>query len=187
MSTWLYITATNRAGLGVEAFVSYNGQGDTRFMVFDWARSDHWQTNVPFGNLGAYLRTDSIHSSGYQVLPIWNSTYEIGADRWRNEALLWNHVAGRWDLVYRYDYTATGAQQTGGWVGSWGPIVETFQSPYSGTSPMGAATTMLIGRDANGAWGQWRLLGPSDSYVRTDGVGFHLCFLDPNYRWAVNS
>ena len=104
-----------------------------------------------------------------------------------NEVLLWNHVAGSWDLVYRYDYAATSAQQASGWVGSWGPIVETFQNPYSGTSPMGAATTMLIARGANGAGADASLRGSSESYVRTDGVGFHLCFREPNYRWAVNS
>lgn len=36
VNTWLYLTATNRSGKGVEAFISYNGQNDTHFKVFDW-------------------------------------------------------------------------------------------------------------------------------------------------------
>ena len=49
---------------GVEAFVSYQGQNDTRFKVFDWARSDQWQTNIPFANLASYLRSTVSHGWG---------------------------------------------------------------------------------------------------------------------------
>ena len=126
VNTFLYLTATNRSAMGVEAFVSYNGQNDTHFRVFDWARSDHWQTDCPFSALGNYLTTKSAHGHPYQVLPVWNSTWRIGTDRWRNQALLYNRVRRGWDLIYQYDYTATDAQQKTGWIGSWGPIVETF-------------------------------------------------------------
>jgi hypothetical protein len=187
VNTWLYLTATNRSGLGVEAFVAYNGQGSVAFEVFDWARSDHWQTNVPFSQLGNYLTTDSVHGAAYQVLPIWNSTWMINETTWRNQALLYNHVRGGWDLIYQYDYQATDAQQKTGWVGSWGPIVETFQTSYSGTRQMGALRTQLISANSAGAWGSWALLSASNSTIRADNVGFHLVFLDPNYAFTVNS
>jgi len=187
VNTWLYLTATNRAGLGVEALVAYNGQGTPQFMVFDWARTDHWQTNIPFTSLGNYLTTTSAHGYPYPTLPVWNSTWMIGQDQYRNQALLYNHVRGGWDLVYQYDYSATDAQQKSGWIGSWGPIVETFQSVYVNTNPMGALTTQLISADNNGLWGNWALLAAPDSYVRTDNVGFHLVFLDPNYAFIVTS
>lgn len=189
VNTFLYLTGTNRAALGVEAFVSYVGQNQTAFRVFDWARypSAPWQTNVPFANLGNYLRTASAHGSPYPELPVWNSTYDIGGGNWRNEVFLYNHVRNTWDLIYRYDYAATEAQQKSGWIGSWGPIVETFQNSYSNTNPMGALNTQLIGRNQAGSWGSWHLLGPSDSYVRTDNTGFYLEFLDPNYSWVVKS
>lgn len=187
VNTWLYLTATNRSGLGIEAFVAYNGQTTVSFEVFDWARSDHWQVNVPFAQLGNYLRTDSAHGTAYQVLPVWNSTWMINQTTWRNQALLYNHVRGGWDLIYQYDYQATDAQQKSGWVGSWAPIVETFQSSYSGTRQMGALRTQLISANNAGVWGGWSLLSGSNSYVRTDNVGFHLAFLDPNYAFTVNS
>jgi hypothetical protein len=187
VTTWLYLTATNRSALGVEAFVSYNGQSDTHFRVFDWARSDHWQTDCPFSALGNYIRTDSAHGNNYQVLPVWNSTWMIGANRWRNQALLYNHVRGGWDLMYQYDYTATESAQKTGWIGSWGPIVETFQPSYNHTNPMGALATYLIGANNSGVWGAWALLSASNSTIRDDHVGFHLLFLDPNYAFAVNS
>jgi hypothetical protein len=187
VNTWLYLTATNRSGLGVEAFVAYNGQTSVAFEVFDWARNDHWQTNIPFSQLGDYLTSTSAHGTAYQVLPIWNSTWMINGSTWRNQALLHNHVRGGWDLIYQYDYQATDAQQKTGWVGSWGPIVETFQASYSGTKQMGALHTQLISADASGAWGAWALLSASNSTVRTDNVGFHLVFLDPNYAFTVNS
>jgi hypothetical protein len=187
VNTWLYLTATNRSGLGVEAFVDYNGQGTPHFRVFDWARNDHWQTDVPFTSLDNYLTTTSAHGHPYPVLPVWNSTWAIGTNKYRNQALLYNHVRGGWDLIYQYDYGATDAQQKTGWVGSWAPIVETFQSLYAHTNPMGALGAQLISSDNNGNWGSWSLLAASNSYVRTDNVGFHLVFLDTNYSFVVNS
>jgi hypothetical protein len=187
VNTWLYLTATNRAALGVEAFVSYNGQNDTHFRVFDWARSDQWQTDIPFSGLSNYLRTESAHGALYQVLPVWNSTWALNNTTWRNQVLLYNHVRGGWDLVYQYDYAASDTQQKTGWVGSWGPIVETFQPLYSHTNQLGALATQLISADNSGNWGNWMLLSATDSYVRTDNVGFHLVFLDPNYAFTVNS
>jgi hypothetical protein len=187
VNTWLYLTATNRSGMGVEAFVAYNGQGTPHFRVFDWARTDHWQTDIPFTSLANYLTTVSAHGHPYQVLPVWNSTWLIGENTYRNQALLYNHVRGGWDLVYQYDYSATDAQQKTGWVGSWGPIVETFQAAYVHTNQMGALGTQLISADNNGHWGAWALLTATNSYVRTDNVGFHLVFLDPNYAFTVNS
>jgi hypothetical protein len=187
VNTWLYLTATNRSGMGVEAFVAYNGQTTPHFRVFDWARNPQWQTDVPFTSLGNYLTTISAHGHPYQVLPVWNSTWLIAAGTYRNQALLYNHVRKGWDLIYQYDYAATDAQQKTGWVGSWGPIVETFQPVYNQTNQMGALGTMLISADNNGHWGSWALLSASSSYVRTDNVGFKLVFLDSDYAFTVNS
>jgi hypothetical protein len=189
LNTFLYLTATNRSAKGVEAFIAYNGQHQTFFQVFDWARSpaDPWQRNVPFANLAPYLRTASAHGRPYQVLPLLNITYQAAPNHWYNQVWLWNGAANRWELVYQFEYPATPAEQQGAWVGSWGPIVETFQNPCQGTNPVGALNTQLSSRAGNNAWGSWQLLGPSDSYVRTDNVGFHLLFLDPNHGWAVNS
>ena len=162
VNTWLYLTATNRSGLGVEAFVAYDGQDTPYFRVYDWARTDPWQTDIPFTALDNYVTTTPAHGTQYPVLPVWNSTWAIGAGMYRNQALLYNNVRGGWDLVYQYDYTATDAQQKTGWIGSWGPIVETFQPLYAGTNPMGALGTQLVSSDNNGVWGSWALLSPSD-------------------------
>lgn len=187
VNTFLYLTSTNRAQKGVEAFVSYQGQNDTRFKVFDWARSDHWQTNIPFSNLAAYLRNTVAHGRTLQTLPVWNSTFEIGSNQWRNEVYLQNRAANRWDLIYRFDYASTTAEQTSGWVGSWGPIVETFQASYHGTNLLGFLNTMLIARNAAGAWGSWGVLTGSQSTIRNDNLGFSPTFLDANYSFVVNS
>jgi hypothetical protein len=189
VNTYLYLTATNRSAKGVEAFIAYNGQNQTFFKVFDWAQypANPWQTNIPFANLASYLRTESAHGNPYQVLPLMNVTSQSGANYWYNQVWLWNHDANRWDLAYQYGYSASLADQQTGWIGSWGPIVETFQSSYQGTSPMGALSTQLISRDSNNQWGAWHFLSPSDSYVRNDNVGFSLIFSDPNFNWAVHS
>lgn len=187
VDTWLYLTATNRSGLGVEALVAYNGQNTPHFRVYDWARSDPWQTDIPFTSLDNYITTMSAHGSQYPVLPVWNGTWAIATETYRNQALLYNNVRGGWDLVYQYDYAATDSQQKTGWVGSWSPIVETFQSLYANTNPMGALGTQLVSADNSGVWGSWAPLSDSASYVRTDNVGFNLVFLDPNYAFVVDS
>jgi hypothetical protein len=187
VNTFLYLTAMNRAAMGVEAFVSYNGQNEPHFRVFDWARSDHWQTDCPFGALSSYLGPIDAHGTTYQTLAVWNSTYQISATQWRNEALLWNRTANRWDLMYRYDYAATQPDQTAGYTGSWAPIVETFQNPYYCTARLGGLSTMLITRGESGGWGTWQLLSAANSWVRTDNVGFSPVFLDANYSLVVHS
>ncbi len=81
VNTYLYLTATNRASLGVEALVAYNGQNQTSFEVFDWARypAAPWQTNIPFATLTGYLRTESAHGHSYKALMLTNLTFTDGA------------------------------------------------------------------------------------------------------------
>jgi len=189
VGTWLYLTATNRSAMGVEAFIAYDGQSETHFRVFDWARSatDHWQTDIPLSALADYLTQASAHGSACQVLPVWNSTWQINETSYRNQVLLYNSKRGGWDLVYEYDYPATDLDQKSAGVGFWAPIVETFQPLYNNTSPMGALAIQLITADSAGNWGAWALLAASNSAVQTDNLGFHLVFLDPNYGFTVTS
>jgi hypothetical protein len=191
VNTWLYLTATNRSGMGVEAFVLYYGQNEMYFRIFDWARGpdDYWQTNIPLAQLAPYLASSSAHGHPHQTLTIWNSTAATTADKtsWENSVLLFNHQRGGWDQVYSFAYAATDSEQKDVWVGSWGPIVETFQDVYSGTNPMGALQTQLASQDAMGNWGDWALLSDSNSYWRTDNKGFQTSFIDPNYAFVVVS
>jgi hypothetical protein len=187
VNTWLYLTATNRAQKGVEAFVAYQGQNDTRFKVFDWARSDQWQTNIPLTNLTSYLRSTVAHGRSLQVLVVQNSSVEIGANQWRNQVLLHNRAANRWDLVYQFDYASTTTEQQDGWSGSWGPIVETFQNRYSNTKSLGFLNSMLMARDATGQWGNWSVLTANQSTIRNDDQGFSPLFIDPNFSVVVKS
>ena len=187
VNTWLYLTATNRAQKGVEAFVSYRGQNDTHFKVFDWAQSDHWQVDVPFSDLSSYLRSTVAHGKGLQTLLVQNSSVEIGRNLWRNEVLLHNRGTNRWDLIYQFDYSSTTTEQQEGWVGSWGPIVETSQDSYSNTAPLGFLNAMLMARNGAGQWSNWGILTATQSTIRNDGQGFSPLFIDPNYTFVVKS
>jgi hypothetical protein len=185
---FLYLTAMNRAAKGIEAFVSYFQQEEFHFKVFDWSRElgDPWGLDIPFVNLGSYLDTGSAHGSSYQVLGVYNYTFEISPTKWRNEAWLYNVTAARWDLMYSNEYTAAHADQVAAYVGSWGPIVETFQPLYAGTNRYGALNTGLTSRDSSNAWGPWKFLSSNpESSIRSDNVGFSTLFLDPNYAFMV--
>jgi hypothetical protein len=186
VTTYLYLTTMNRAAKGIEAFVSYQGQNDTRFKVFDWARPDQWQTNIPFANMQDYLVQQSYQGVAHQVLGLQNHTYETASGQWRNLAWLFNHRTNTYDLIYDFAYPATLAVQQTGWTGSWCPIVETFQDSYQGTSQLGFMNAYLQARDASGAWSDWQLLSTSQCDMRNDGKGFNVALLDPNFSFVVN-
>ncbi len=188
VSTYLYLTATNRAAMGVEALVAYNGQSNPSFLVYDWARdpASRWQFNLPFNLLRDYLSTDVAHSSAFQALPVMNMTFMIGSGSWANQVWLINHSSDSWDLIYQFEYVATITQQLGQWPGSWGPIVETFQDKYSGTNDLGALNTQFSSQHG-GQWSAWSPLSQGDAQLRVDNKGFLPEFLDPNTSWVVRS
>jgi hypothetical protein len=198
VNTLLYLTAMNRAGRGIEVLVFYNAQAEARLRVYDWSLHfwdppDPWRLDVGFSSLGHYLATVFYHGRPYQVLGILNVSYQLSPGQWRNEAWLWNRYSGFLDLIYRHDYAATRDDQifthaVGTTVGSWGPIVETFQPHYQYTYGMGALGITLNSKDMNGVWGPpWQLLSASDSVLRSDHQGFDFISLDPNYAFVVDS
>jgi hypothetical protein len=189
VNTWLYLTSTNRSGKGVEAFVAYQGQQPFTFNIYDWAlpEESRWQPAVPFANLDPYLGKETTHGTECQVIALINSTYQEAPGTWANEVRLLSVQDQQWHLVYQKIYPATLQDQTTGFVGSWAPIVETFQDVYSGTQPMGALKAQILSRDETGTWGQWTPLTPTQSDLRADNKGFSLLFMDQYYSWAVQS
>jgi hypothetical protein len=187
VATWLYLTGMNRASMGAEAFIAYNGQNDITFNVFDWARSPRLQPPVPLQTMMQYVGTVSANGSEFPAVMVANLTYQNGPTSWVNEIKVLNQSTKTLDLAYQFIYPATLEQQTTPAVGSWAPIVETFQSVYSGTNPMGCFGAKLATSDAPGSWGPWTLLDPSQIYPRADNQGFHPVVFGPNYSWAVTS
>jgi hypothetical protein len=189
VSNYLYLTATNRSACGVEALISYDANSQLSFQVYDWARTeaDRWQVNKPFSELSRYLAAQPYQGQNYPVLPIWNSTTRVSPGNWRNSVYLYDNAANTWSLVYQFDYPMQDDAQRAGWVGSWAPIVETFQNVYDNTNPLGALGTQLRAADAEGTWSGWSDLDATMSTLRTDQVGFQQSFLDPNYDWVVTS
>lgn len=187
VSNYLYLTSTNRSAKGVEAFILYYAQNDFCFKVFDWAQPEdaRWQVDIPASTLlSNYVRTKTIHGAERQFVTVQNTTVQVGTNRWANYVYL--GTQNSYDLIYSYTYTATIDEQQGQWIGSWGPIVETFQDTYSGTNVMGFYQTFLRSSN-NGTWTSWAYLTADQSYIRDDNHGFKLVFLDPNNGFAVDS
>lgn len=187
VSTWLYLTATNRTGKGVEAFVSYHAQDEFSFKIFDWARREPWQVDRPYSMLADYVSSLEIGSRRHQVLYVLNRTYQEAGSFWTNEVYLLNVSREQLDLIYRFDYASTIEDQKTGWIGSWGPIVETFQDQYAGTHPVGFAYTHVMARDASSRWGTREALEPATTFLREDGMGFSIVVLNPNDTLIVSS
>lgn len=151
VTTFLYNTMTNRANLGVEAFVAYLDQRECQFRVFDWAMypADPWQITIPYASLGNYLGVVASPDGVYrQELLVVNRTTLVAAPAdWANEVYLYDRVHHAWDRVYRSDYaTATAADNTYepyDFFGSWGPIFETFQDHDGSNKPIGTNWTLL--------------------------------------------
>jgi hypothetical protein len=186
VTAWLYLTATNRTARGVEALIRYYQQEELRFMVFDWARSDHWQIDVGFGDVQDYISSKAAHGQEYQILSLQNLTYIKTGEIWTNEVRLMNYRRGGYDLIYSYDYTSNVQEQKTGAVGTWASIVETFQGAYNGIEPVGFLNTSLCSRDSSLTWSPWQPLLPGQSSVRNDQLGLRNLFVDPNYSFVVD-
>ena len=187
---YLYLTSTNRSSKGVEAFVLYYKQNQLSFRVFDWAKPDdqHWQTNLPFTALGDYIFELDDGGTAYQCLFAANLTYQTDLSQWTNAVFLLNRRQARFDLIYLYSYACTTSEQKTGWVGSWAPIVETFQDQCRNTNNLGFLHTSLTSRfSAIGAWSPsgWQDLSASQSSLRNDNKGFEIVRMEPNHTFIV--
>ena len=89
VSDYLYLTSTNRAAKGVEAFISYHAQNDLHFKVYDWARpsSSRWQTNLTLSQLSDYLTTKYINGTSRQIITVQNWTVKTSSTKWKKHCL----------------------------------------------------------------------------------------------------
>jgi hypothetical protein len=153
VTTFLYNTTTNRSNLGVEAFIGYFAQDDLTFLVFDWAREpagDPWQVSIPYRDLDDYLDVVASPDGTFrQELLVANRTALVSAPAdWVNEVFLFDRITRRWDRVYEFAYSTASATdntyQFGDFMGSWGPIFETFQDHDGSSKPIGFNSTRLV-------------------------------------------
>jgi hypothetical protein len=187
VSNTVYLTATNRSARGVEALMHYQAQNLVEFRVYDWARpGQEWQVTLNHAALADYFYPITIGGKTYQTVTVNNFTYQARTDgTWRNDVLLFNRrKVFVYDLVYRYEYPSTPAQQQGASVGWWGPIVETFQDSYSNTQPLGFIWAQVLTRTTEiGEWVTvlgWQNLTPSNSWIRQDNKGFVIVYQQPD-------
>lgn len=177
---FLYLTATNRAAKGVEAFASYFAQEPVRFRVYDWARQkeQQWQIAIENVQLQPYLAT---MTSG-PFISVINSTELLQKTTWRNSVLLFNTTTNTYDKIYQYDYIlGSNSEQHDDHHGSWGPIVETRQANYeSELNPMGCFYTYIFLDDAINT------LYESNTTHLSDNVGVELLSLQPNHSFLVH-
>lgn len=179
-NTWLYLTATNRAAKGVEAFASYYAQENPIFKVFDWAKpeAEHWSLAIPYAQLREYLLTLELGGETYEALYVINITRLLSGTNWVNEVLLHNGETGTRDLVYSYNYTlASNDEQR--W-GGWAPIVETFQDDYGNTNPVGFWESVLV-QD-----GVERQLTDASTYIEDNKHGIQIFHRVPNHSFLAH-
>jgi hypothetical protein len=181
----LCLIAGNRAGKGLLTSVSYDAITQPQFNLDDWARPGPARLSIPLSNLGSYLETLSYNNWWYQVLTVANITFELSPGQWRNEAWLYLPDWVSWDLIYRYDYAATLAEQTGGYIGSWwGPTVMDIDG-RAFHNRVGALGALMSSRDSSGVWDTGQLLSASDCSIKDVG-DLTLEFIDPMYAFAVS-
>lgn len=178
---FLYLTATNGTAKGVEALISYKGQGTPVFMVFDWAKpkGNQWVLSIPVNNMRINFSKITINGIQHNYCRVLNRTEKIGVDLWENKVCLFNFSNNNWDLVYGFQYHATLQSQKDTHYGSWGPIVETFQKVYTNLNPMGFCNVMLY-NDSN-----THRIAPQNSTIRDDNDGIDVTFIDPNWTFYV--
>ncbi|HEX2937703.1 MAG TPA: hypothetical protein VHO66_02180 [Ruminiclostridium sp.] len=185
-SNYLYLTSTDRASSGTEALISYYGQNNMEFKVYDWARpdGDQWRISMPIDTLTPYLRTGTIHNVNYQYISVEMCTEFVSGDTWENIVWLKNSN-GTFDLIYNYYYTSSLESEQRSV--TWGPIVETFQDSYSNTNTVGFNNIRLCQADSKGTWSGWSYLSDSEAGAYDLAQGFKFVFSDPDYAYAVKS
>lgn len=192
VNTWLYLTSTNRAAKGVEAFILYKGQDNFCFKVFDWARPEGqaWQVSIPYSEMTPYLTKKNVNGVNRQSVTVQNTTVQVSSTQWKNVVHLMNYSTGVYDQVYSYTYTATLADQRKADSAWWGPIVETFQDSYNkDTNIMGFSNTWMHSKtsvSSSDTWKDWERLTSSNSHIGGPSKGFEMVYLQPNYTFLVH-
>lgn len=178
---WLYLTSTNRAPKGVEAYIAYRQQDTPMFNVFDWSKTgpDRFALSRPYDWLSDYLILHEEDTLEYQTIYVANSTRRISDTHWTNEVMLYNPNTDNYDLVYSHDYDmATIDEKKYLW---WGPIVETFP-PFPFTiNNLGFFDAQLL-QDGSPPV----MLTNAVTELKTDHAGAHVVFARPNYSFIVH-
>lgn len=187
---WYYLTATNGAARGVEAYLSYWHVRNPELWVHDWSipkdgPEPQEQGPIPFPALEPYWQTVPTDAGPIPGICVANATMSIVDDgsRWRNTVLLYRPgAAPQFDRVYTHDYDATVAdqRQDGTRVHDWGPILEsgTNAQRYA-THPAGFTDVGLL-LDADITY-----LSPSSSFRRGDDPAASVVHLRPNHALLV--
>lgn len=190
---WYYLTASNGAARGVEAYLSYWHVRNPEFWVYDWSIPEgdaEPQEHGPivFEDLRPYWQTVETDAGPLLGLSVVNATTSIAEDntRWRNTVLLYRPGSAseeaRFDRVYTRDYDATIDEQRrdGSRVHDWGPILEsgTAAQQYE-TNPAGFTDVALL-LDADITY-----LSPSNTFRRGDDPAACIVHLRPNHALVV--
>lgn len=141
----LYLTATNASAKGVEALICFTGQSSPSLKIFDWSLpfEDKWVFSAGCNAIPQNIDVMNLGGMNFSFCRVVNETRMISATEWCNSVYLQNFPNNQWDLIYRNNYNATLANQKDSHFGSWGPIVETFQTDLGDLNPMGFANSLL--------------------------------------------
>ena len=154
----LYLTSTCRAQKGTESLIAYTGTSFPGFWIYDWSQpNDPWQVMIQVQT--NYL-TRRLDESGIwrQMAHIRNGTYYLGQTnnqcQFENLVMLFDFYRNGWDLMYATNYLLPSVTNNyydpSSYYGSWGPIVETFES-YTNVVPVGFDLCRLF-QDGNANW-----------------------------------
>jgi hypothetical protein len=181
-NNWLYLTSTNRAPKGVEAYVAYRQQDTPMFKVFDWSKTgqDRFALSRPYDWLDDYLIPHEEEGDlEFQTLYVANSTRRTSDTHWINEVMLYNPNTDKYDLVYSHAYDlATIDEKKYLW---WGPIVETFP-PFPFTiNSLGFFDAQLLQDESPPV-----MLTNDVTELKTDHAGVQVVFARANYSFIVH-
>lgn len=172
--SYLYLTSTCRAQLGTESLVEYDHNNEAQFWIYDWAQSgNRWvvMIDLPTANPKYLTTRPDEFAIPRQMIHVRNGTYYLGYAagqyQWQNNVMLFNFTRSDWDVVYTYNYGTASltnnlyASGTSS-IGSWGPIVETFDVSYTTVNTVGFDLIRLF--QDNNPTPLW--FTPANTYVR---------------------
>jgi autotransporter-associated beta strand protein len=176
----LYLTATCRAQKGTESLIAYWSSRSPSFAVYDWSQpNDPWQVQIEVATNYLSQRPDEF-GINRQMTHIRNGTYYLGITNgqygFENRVMLFDFSRNGWDLMYATNYLVgsltNNYYDASTSLGTWGPIVETFDS-YTNVGPVGFDLCRLF-QDGQVNW-----LVPSETSVQQNGT-------EENLSWSTN-
>jgi hypothetical protein len=169
----VFLTSSNHARRGAEAFVAYAGGRPALFLVWDWRLGKFVQA-FPYARWGPHKIQIDVGGEEYSGLQVANSTYFDGS-RWWNHVAWYNGATSSWDVIWHNPFSWDPEAECKYFF--FGPCIEPKgTNDYGTTNKLGYADAMLMTDRV-----KTKLLKANSIFIYQKDFGFEPKIYAPNH------